>query len=66
VNLPSREIRIKESLYQAIQDRFGDQFGSVDELVGFVLQELLRDDTTTLDESEQQMIRSRLKDLGYL
>jgi hypothetical protein len=31
-----------------------------------VLQELLRDDTTALDESEQQMIRARLKDLGYL
>ena len=66
MNFPSREIRIKESLYQAIQDRFGPQFGSVDELVGFVLQELLRNDTTALDESEQQMIRARLKDLGYL
>ena len=66
MNSPLREIRIKESLYQGVQRRFGAQFACVDDLVEFVLQELLRDDMTALDESEQQMIRARLKDLGYL
>jgi len=61
-----REIRIRDSVYQASLDRFGTQFGSVDKLVEFVLEELLRGDTMALDESEQLTIRARLRDLGYL
>ncbi len=66
VSVALREIRIRDRVYQASLDRFGAQFGSVDKLVEFVLEELLRGDTTALDESEQQMIRARLRDLGYL
>ena len=66
VSLTLREIRIRDSVYQESLDRFGAQFGSVDKLVEFVLEELLRGDTTAVDESEQQMIRARLRDLGYL
>jgi hypothetical protein len=61
-----REVKIPADVYQAVQDRFGSQFETVDELVEFALRELLRDDSGGLDESEQQMIRNRLKDLGYL
>jgi hypothetical protein len=59
-------VNIPEDVYRAAQDRFGSHFKTVDELVEFALRELLRDDSATLDKSEQQMIRNRLKDLGYL
>jgi len=61
-----RQLRIPENLCQALERRFHSQFSSVDELAEFVLRELLQDETKALDESEQQMIRDRLKDLGYL
>lgn len=61
-----REVTIPEEIYQAVETRFGSQFNTVDDLVEFALRELLRDESAALDESEQQMIRNRLRDLGYL
>jgi hypothetical protein len=61
-----RQVKIPADVYQAVEDRFGSQFGTVDKFVEFALRDLLRDDSGVLDESEQQMIRNRLKDLGYL
>ncbi len=66
MSFPLREVKIPGDIYQAVQDRFGRQFNSVDDFVEFALRELLRDDSGALDESEQQMIQNRLKDLGYL
>jgi hypothetical protein len=63
---PLREVKVSADVYQAVQNRFGSHFATVDELVEFALRELLRDDSAVLDQSEQQMIRNRLKDLGYL
>ncbi len=61
-----REVKIPEDLYLAAKNRFANQFSSVDDLVTFALRELLREDSVSLDQSEQEMIQSRLKDLGYL
>lgn len=42
------------------------KFGSLEELLEFVLRDLLRDDAAQQDESEQRVIEQRLRDLGYL
>ena len=54
------------SLCDAVEQKFGKRFPSLEQFLTFVLQELVRDDATEMDEAEQKMIEQRLKDLGYL
>ena len=62
----SREIKLPEDLCVAAENKFGGRFGSLDELVAFLLRELVSGDTLELDQAEQAAVEQRLKDLGYL
>jgi hypothetical protein len=62
----SREIRIPVDLCAAVEEKFGKRFRSVDELVVFLLQELIRGDTRDLDLADQAVVEERLRDLGYM
>jgi hypothetical protein len=62
----SREIRLPEDLCAAAEKKFGGRFSSLDELVVFLLRELVSDDTVELDQAEQAVVEQRLRDLGYL
>jgi hypothetical protein len=61
-----REIRLPSDLCAAAERRFGSKFGSVDELVTFLLRELMREDTLDMDQADQAAVEQRLRDLGYL
>jgi len=61
-----REVSLPADLCEAAQERFGKQFAKVEDLLVFVLKELVRDDAFKMDENEQRMIEERLKGLGYL
>lgn len=61
-----REIRLPADLCTAVEQRFSSKFGSVDELVAFLLRELIRGDTFDLDQADQAAVEQRLRDLGYL
>jgi Arc/MetJ-type ribon-helix-helix transcriptional regulator len=61
-----RQVQLPEDLCAAAEERFAGKFHSVDQLVSFLLQELLRDDSAELDRAEQTAVEQRLKDLGYL
>ena len=61
-----REIRLPADLCAAAEKKFGGKFNSVDELLAFVLRELISGDTVKLDRAEQAVVEQRLKDLGYL
>ena len=61
-----REIRLPEDLCFTAEKKFGGRFDSLDELVAFLLRELVSGDTAELDRSDQAAIEQRLKDLGYL
>lgn len=61
-----REILLPEELCSAALTRFGGRFKTIEELLQFVLQDLLRDDADRLDAAEQQMIEERLRELGYM
>ena len=39
---------------------------ALEELLVFVLRELLRDQAAQMDQAEQRVIEQRLKDLGYI
>ncbi len=62
----SRVIRLPEGLCAAAETKFGGTFGSLDELVVFLLQELIRRDTADLDRADQAVVEERLRDLGYI
>lgn len=42
------------------------KFGNLQQLLEYVLRDLLRDDAAQRDEAEQRVIEQRLRDLGYL
>jgi hypothetical protein len=66
VTAPARSINLPESLCAEAERQFGARFQNVEELLAFVLQELTRNDSARLDESEEKMLEYRLKELGYL
>jgi hypothetical protein len=61
-----RQITLPEALCASAEQRFGARFTGVEQLLEFVLQELLRDDMDTLDKAEKAVLEKRLRDLGYL
>jgi hypothetical protein len=61
-----REVQLPAELCKTAEERFGARFGSLEQFLTFVLQELLRDDAAQMDQAEQRIIEERLKDLGYI
>jgi hypothetical protein len=61
-----RDVRLPAELCNDAERRFAGRFGNLEELLVFVLRELLRDQATQMDQVEQRVIEQRLKDLGYI
>ena len=61
-----RDVRLPADLCAAAEQKFGKQFGGLEELLSFVLRELLRDETAQFDQQEQRLVEERLRELGYL
>jgi len=59
-------LRLPADICAAAEERFGQSFGSLEDLLGFVLRELLRDEARQLDQSEQRIVEERLRELGYI
>jgi hypothetical protein len=61
-----REVRLPAELCDAAEKKFAHKFGSLEELLAFILRDLLRDEAAQLDQAEQRMIEDRLRELGYI
>lgn len=61
-----RTVRLPEELCRQAEQRFAARFGSLEELLTFVLREILRDEAAQMDQAEQRIIEQRLRDLGYI
>jgi hypothetical protein len=61
-----REVRLPAQLCNDAERRFAARFDNLEQLLTFVLGELLRDDAAKMDQTEQRIIEERLRDLGYL
>ena len=65
-------VNIPDELYVEIEKRVkeSEDFSSVDEYVTFVLEELLKDEDEdveyTMSEEEEEVVKERLRELGYL
>lgn len=64
--MKTRDVSLPESLCDAAETKFSKNFGSIEELLTHVLNQLLREDALAMDESEQQVIEERLRGLGYI
>lgn len=66
------EIKIPKEIIQKIKERIhGTEFGSVEEYVAFVLEEVIKDDEENapeeiFSEEDEKKVKDRLKALGYL
>lgn len=61
-----RDVRLPADLCAAAERRFGQSLGSLEDLLVFLLRNLLRDDAPQLDAAEQALVEERLRELGYL
>ena len=61
-----RQVRLPADLCTAAEKKFSANFSSVEELLVFLLKELVERDTTVLDEAERRAVEERLRDLGYI
>jgi len=61
-----RDVHLPAQLLAEAEKQFGHQFGTIEELLTFVLRELLRDDASAADLQEEQLVEQRLRELGYL
>ena len=64
-----KTVSLPVELYGKIEERVKDtDFGSVDEYVEFVLEEVVKEEEEekAFSEEEEQEVKKRLKDLGYL
>jgi hypothetical protein len=62
----TREVHLPEELCAGAEKKFANRFQTVEELLLFVLQELLHEEASALDETEQLVLEKRLRDLGYI
>jgi hypothetical protein len=61
-----REVSLPAELCEAAEKKFAQTFSSLEELLTFILREVLRDETSKLDRAEQRIIEERLRELGYI
>jgi hypothetical protein len=59
-------VSLPAELCASVLERYASRFANIDDLLTFLLQELLRDDAMKMDQREKQILEARLKDLGYL
>ena len=61
-----RTVNLPEDLCGAAEKLLTGRFDSLEALVNFLLQEIVKDDARKFDQAEEQMIEQRLRDLGYI
>jgi hypothetical protein len=61
-----KTLQLPSELCAAIEKKYGSTFGSLEELLIFVLKDLANEEASNADQSERQMVEDRLRDLGYL
>jgi hypothetical protein len=61
-----RDLSLPADLCQKAEERFAARFGGLEPFLIFVLQEMLGDEATQMDQAEQGVIEKRLRDLGYM
>lgn len=62
----TREVRLPGGLCEAAEQQFAARFGTLENFLTYVLEQLVCEDASQMDRREQRIIEERLKDLGYV
>ena len=61
-----RIVNLPADLCERAEKKFGGSFDSVEQMLEYILTDLLREDAAQADQQEQSVLEQRLRDLGYL
>lgn len=61
-----RTVQLPADVCTLAEKRFGQVFGGLEELLVFILRDLVREDASIADQAEQRLVEERLRELGYL
>ena len=61
-----RTVSLPEDLCAGAEKWMKGRFDTLDALLNFLLQEIVKDDAGKLDLAEEQIVEQRLRDLGYI
>jgi hypothetical protein len=61
-----RNVRLPRDLCEAAEKQYADQYGSLEELLTFMLGQISGEEADRLDRSELEIVQQRLKELGYM
>jgi len=61
-----RTVQLPEELCRDAEAWLKGRFESLESLIGFLLQEVIKDEGSKLDMLEEEIVQQRLKDLGYI
>ena len=62
----TRQLRLPSQLCESAEQKYANRFATLEQLITYVLEQLVFDDATKMDQDEQRIIEERLKDLGYI
>lgn len=63
---PHRSVSLPEDLCAQAEKWMAGQFDSLEALLSFILQEIVKNDAGKLDLADEEIVEQRLKDLGYI
>jgi hypothetical protein len=62
----SRTIHLPEDLCAQTEKWMAGRFENLEALLVFLLQEIVKDDASRLNQAEEQIVEQRLRELGYI
>jgi len=61
-----RQVRLPRDLCEAAEKQYADRYGSLEELLTYLLGQVTGEEAGRLDRAELAVVQQRLKDLGYI
>jgi hypothetical protein len=61
-----RTISLPEELCVEAEKWMTGRFDNLEALLSFLLQEIVKNDASKLDQAEEEIVEQRLRDLGYI
>lgn len=62
----TRTVSLPANLCARAEKMFGDRFGNLEQLLEYILRDMVSDAAEQADEAEQRILEQRLRELGYL
>jgi hypothetical protein len=61
-----RTVQLSEDVCAQAEQWLNGRFDNIEALIDFLLREIMKDDGSTLDQREEEIVQQRLRDLGYI